>query len=212
MLSLRVTCFLLLSTPKQCCCLVYVHRLKSLGEGCKVWSSSAPNLGKSPKHAPMTAGFSSLNEMGESPLFFPRRLSIKKKKSKTSCENCPQPTSLLSLAEECCDLEESPGSLLPSETSSNGATEDSGSLWGNLGPNTVSVGGGSCQGPASLGSAVSYQDSVRRCGQRKKSDVLLLGCASLLASVALGQDLLQLGKLQVRGGHLWTVTRMFWLL
>lgn len=41
-------------------------RLKSLGEGCKVWSSSAPNLGKSPKHAPMTAGFSSLNEMGES--------------------------------------------------------------------------------------------------------------------------------------------------
>lgn len=43
-----------------------VRRLKSLGEGCKVWSSSAPNLGKSPKHAPMTAGFSSLNEMGES--------------------------------------------------------------------------------------------------------------------------------------------------
>lgn len=43
-----------------------VCRLKSLGEGCKVWSSSAPNLGKSPKHAPMTAGFSSLNEMGES--------------------------------------------------------------------------------------------------------------------------------------------------
>lgn len=42
-------------------------RLKSLGEGCKVWSSSAPNLGKSPKHAPMTAGFSSLNEMGEFP-------------------------------------------------------------------------------------------------------------------------------------------------
>uniref|UniRef100_A0A671PY52 Mitogen-activated protein kinase kinase kinase 10 n=1 Tax=Sinocyclocheilus anshuiensis TaxID=1608454 RepID=A0A671PY52_9TELE len=40
-------------------------KLKSLGEG-KVLSSSAPNLGKSPKHAPMTAGFSSLNEMGES--------------------------------------------------------------------------------------------------------------------------------------------------
>lgn len=43
----------------------HLCRLKSLGEGCKVWSSSAPNLGKSPKHAPMTAGFSSLNEMGE---------------------------------------------------------------------------------------------------------------------------------------------------
>ncbi|KAG8001983.1 Mitogen-activated protein kinase kinase kinase 10 [Nibea albiflora] len=80
------------------------EKLKSLGEGCKVWSSSAPNLGKSPKHAPMTAGFSSLNEM-----------------------------------EECCEFEESPGSLLPSETSSNGAVEDSGSLWGSLGPNTLSA-------------------------------------------------------------------------
>lgn len=49
---------------------VCVCRLKSLGEGCKVWSSSAPNLGKSPKHAPMTAGFSSLNEMGEFSFLF----------------------------------------------------------------------------------------------------------------------------------------------
>ncbi|KAG5837222.1 hypothetical protein ANANG_G00237030 [Anguilla anguilla] len=40
-------------------------RLKSLGEGCKQWSSSAPNLGKSPKHIPMSGGFSSLNEMEE---------------------------------------------------------------------------------------------------------------------------------------------------
>ncbi|XP_037316438.2 mitogen-activated protein kinase kinase kinase 10 [Pungitius pungitius] len=127
------------------------EKLKSLGEGCKVWSSSAPNLGKSPKHAPMTAGFSSLNEM-----------------------------------EECSEFEESPGSLLPSETSSNGAAEDSGSPWGNLGPNPV----------PNVGNA-SNQDSLRRCSQRKKSDMLLLGCASLLASVALGQDLLQLGKLQV---------------
>uniref|UniRef100_H3CQM1 Mitogen-activated protein kinase kinase kinase n=1 Tax=Tetraodon nigroviridis TaxID=99883 RepID=H3CQM1_TETNG len=132
------------------------EKLKSLGEGCKVWSSSAPNLGKSPKHAPMTAGFSSLNEMGES------------------------------------STDESPGSLQPSETSSNGAVEDSGSLWSSLGSSTVSAANGSCQG-----SAVSYQDSARRCSQRKKSDMLLLGCASLLASVALGQDLLQLGTLQV---------------
>ncbi|KAF7668934.1 hypothetical protein LDENG_00269400 [Lucifuga dentata] len=137
------------------------EKLKSLGEGCKVWSSSAPNLGKSPKHAPMTAGFSSLNEM-----------------------------------EECGEFEESPGSLMPSETSSNGAMEDSGSFWSSLGssmvPNT-----GSCQGHGGLGTGVSYQDSLRRCSQRKKSDVLFLGCASLLASVGLGQDLLQLGKLQV---------------
>lgn len=108
------------------------------------------------------------------------------------------------LTEECCEFEESPGSLQPSETSSNGAMEDSGSLWGSLGPNTVSAVGSSCQGPVGLGSGVSYQDSLRRCSQRKKSDMLLLGCASLLASVALGQDLLQLGKLQV-GGELPTV-------
>ncbi|CAB1347569.1 unnamed protein product, partial [Coregonus sp. 'balchen'] len=95
-------------------------RLKSLGDGCKVWSSSAPNLGKSPKHAPMTAGFSSLNEM-----------------------------------------------------------EEGGPSWSGLGPGL---------GPAGLGSGVGYQDSLRRCSQRKKSDLLLLGCASLLASVGLGDE------------------------
>ncbi|KAM6933462.1 mitogen-activated protein kinase kinase kinase 10 [Xenentodon cancila] len=140
------------------------EKLKSLGEGCKVYSSSAPNLGKSPKHAPMTAGFSSLNEM-----------------------------------EECCEFEESPGSLQPSETSSNGGMEDSGSLWGGLGPNTGPAAGSilSCPASGGLATGVSYQESARRCSQRKKSDMLLLGCASLLASVGLGQDLLQLGKLQV---------------
>uniref|UniRef100_A0A3Q3G954 mitogen-activated protein kinase kinase kinase n=1 Tax=Labrus bergylta TaxID=56723 RepID=A0A3Q3G954_9LABR len=145
------------------------EKLKSLGEGCKVWSSSAPNLGKSPKHAPMTAGFSSLNEMGKSSIF----------------------------TSECGEFEESPGSMQPSETSSNGATEDSGSLWSSLGPNTLPASVGSCQGSgSSLWTGASYQDSLRRSSQRKKSDMLLLGCASLLASVGFGQDLLQLGKLQ----------------
>ena len=92
--------------------------------------------------------------------------------------------------------------MLPSETSSNGAVEDSGPLWGSPGPNMTPAVGvsntSSCQGTGGLGSGMSYQDSLRRCNQRKKSDILLLGCASLLASVALGQDLLQLGKLQVR--------------
>lgn len=106
-------------------------------------------------------------------------------------------------SEECCDLEESPGSLQPSETSSNGAVEDSGSLWSSLGSNTMSAASGSCQGSVGLGPGVSYQDSARRCSQRKKCDTLLLGCASLLASVALGQDLLQLGKLQVRPERRW---------
>ncbi|XP_029026712.1 mitogen-activated protein kinase kinase kinase 10 [Betta splendens] len=138
-------------------------KLKSLGEGSKVWSSSAPNLGKSPKHAPMTAGFSSLNEM-----------------------------------EECCESEESPGSLLPSETSSNGGMDDSGPLWSSLGSGAASAAAGTAApGAGGLGAGVSSQDSLRRCSQRKKSDTLLLGCAALLASVALGQDLLQLGRLQV---------------
>ncbi|CAL1570535.1 unnamed protein product [Knipowitschia caucasica] len=131
------------------------EKLKSLGEGSKVWSSSAPNLGKSPKHAPMTAGFSSLNEM-----------------------------------EECSELEESPISLMPSDNSSNGAVEDSGSLWSSLGSGCVHSTGTSALG--------SYQgDTLRRCSQRKKNDMLLLGCGSLLASVGLGQDLYQMGKLQM---------------
>ncbi|XP_068601472.1 mitogen-activated protein kinase kinase kinase 10 [Brachionichthys hirsutus] len=138
------------------------EKLKSLGEGCKVWSSSAPNLGKSPKHAPMTAGFSSLNEM-----------------------------------EEHSEFEESPGSLLPSETSSNGAVEDSAPPWSSLGSNTAMAVSGCSQGPGGLGSGVGSQDSLRRSSQRKKSDIFLLGCAALLSAVGLGQDLMQLGKLQV---------------
>uniref|UniRef100_A0A3B4V414 Mitogen-activated protein kinase kinase kinase n=1 Tax=Seriola dumerili TaxID=41447 RepID=A0A3B4V414_SERDU len=110
------------------------EKLKSLGEGCKVWSSSAPNLGKSPKHAPMTAGFSSLNEMGEHCVFYYKMCITNLYLISTLF------ISLFFLSiEECGEFEESPGSLLPSETSSNGA--------------------------------------------RKKSDMLLLGCASLLASV-----------------------------
>uniref|UniRef100_A0A667XUB5 mitogen-activated protein kinase kinase kinase n=1 Tax=Myripristis murdjan TaxID=586833 RepID=A0A667XUB5_9TELE len=102
--------------------------------------------------------------------------------------------------EECCEFEESPGSLMPSEPSSNGAMEETGSLWSGLGPGVVPGAGGShagtCLGPGGLGTGMGYQDSLRRCSQRKKSDLLFLGCASLLTSVALGQDLLQLGKLQ----------------
>lgn len=76
--------------------------------------------------------------------------------------------------------------------------DDSGSLW-----SSPSATGGSCQGSVGQGLGVNYQESARRCSQRKKSDMLLLGCASLLASVALGQDLLQLGKLQVRPEGKW---------
>ncbi|KAJ8405865.1 hypothetical protein AAFF_G00313020 [Aldrovandia affinis] len=118
-------------------------KLNSLGDGCKQWSSSAPNLGKSPKHTPMCAAFSSLNEM-----------------------------------EEGCEPQDSPVSQVPLEVHSNGAGEE-------VGPPCAG------QGPGA-----GAQDPSRRCSQRKRSDLLLLGCASLLASVALGQNLLQLGCLQ----------------
>uniref|UniRef100_A0A8C9R796 Mitogen-activated protein kinase kinase kinase n=1 Tax=Scleropages formosus TaxID=113540 RepID=A0A8C9R796_SCLFO len=111
--------------------------LKSLGEGCKQWSSSAPNLGKSPKHTPMCAAFSSLNEM-----------------------------------EEHCESQDSVVSQMSMEADSNGGMED---------------GGPSAGAP----------DVSRRCSQRKKSDLVLLGCASLLASVGLGHDLQQLGRMQL---------------
>ena len=106
-----------------------------------------------------------------------------------------------SLTEECGALEESPGSLPNTASRSNGAVGDGGSLWSMGGPGT-GPGPGACLGPGGLGpgglgAQVGSQDSLRRCSQRKKSDVLLLGCASLLASVALGQDLLQLGRIQV---------------
>lgn len=177
----------------ECCA---VCRLKSLGEGSKVWSSSAPNLGKSPKHAPMTAGFSSLNEMGESL----RYVIICASLTLVTRNNLMFVLFSL-LPEECGEFEESPGSLLPSEASSNGAMEDSGSLWSSVGSSTMCAVGNTNLGPGGLGTGVSYQDSLRRCSQRKKSDMSLLGCASLLAAVALGQDLLQFGKLQVGTGH-----------
>lgn len=50
-------------TPSPQLC--FPCRLKALGEGSKQWSSSAPNLGKSPKHTPIAPGFASLNEMGK---------------------------------------------------------------------------------------------------------------------------------------------------
>ncbi|KAH1180608.1 hypothetical protein KIL84_001542 [Mauremys mutica] len=94
--------------------------LKALGEGSKQWSSSAPNLGKSPKRAPMTGGFASLTEMEEH-------------------------------AEAGGSAPQSPAELPPSTEGPRGA------------------------------------------GPHKRSAVALLGCASVLAAVALGSDLLELG-------------------
>nr|DBA20802.1 TPA: hypothetical protein GDO54_017545 [Pyxicephalus adspersus] len=117
--------------------------LKALGEGSKQWSSSAPNLGKSPKHTPMSVGFASLTEMEE---YADNEGSVPQSPYSTQ--------SYLTLP-------------LQSDTRSN--NEDS-----------------------SL-SAASSSDSPKRNSQsRRKSELVLLGCASLLAAVALGTDLAEL--------------------
>ncbi|XP_075043166.1 mitogen-activated protein kinase kinase kinase 10 [Mixophyes fleayi] len=119
------------------------ERLKSLGEGSKQWSNSAPNLGKSPKHTPISVGFASLTEMEE---YVDNEGSV------------PQsPYSTQSYL------------TLPLQSDARSYTEDS-----------------------SL-SATSSSDSPKRSSQsRRKSELVLLGCASLLAAVALGSDLAEL--------------------
>ncbi len=72
----------------------------------------------------------------------------------------------------------SPGRLAP-ELGSNGAMEEVG------------------LGSAGVGPGMGSHDSGRRYSQRKKSDLLLLGCASILAAVGLGSDIFQLGRQQV---------------
>lgn len=43
----------------------FFFSLKSLVDGYKQWSSSAPNLGKGPRSSPALPGFTSLTEMGK---------------------------------------------------------------------------------------------------------------------------------------------------
>ncbi|XP_072919950.1 mitogen-activated protein kinase kinase kinase 10 [Hemitrygon akajei] len=116
------------------------ERLKSLGDGSKFWSSSAPSLGKSPRHLPITMGFASLTEMeGLTP--------------STGGSHHPL---------------QSPG-LQDSEGST---AEECPALMPGLG------------------------ESPSRGAHRRKRDLALLGCASILSSVGLGLDLLELGRQQ----------------
>ncbi|XP_044524532.1 mitogen-activated protein kinase kinase kinase 10 [Gracilinanus agilis] len=113
------------------------ERLKALGEGCKQWSSSAPNLGKSPKHMPMAPGFSSLTEMEEFA-----------EADGTSVPPSPYtPPSYLTLP-------------LPPEAPT--------SPWETPPP---------AAGPPGRGGA-----------PRKRSELALLRCATILGAVALGSD------------------------
>ncbi|XP_053329681.1 mitogen-activated protein kinase kinase kinase 10 [Spea bombifrons] len=119
------------------------EKLKSLAEGSKQWSNSAPNLGKSPKPAPISGGFASLTEMEE---------------YVDSDDSVPQsPYSTQSYL------------TLPLQSDPRRPAEDS------------------------LASAASSSDSPKRGSQaRRKSELVLLGCASLLAAVALGSDLVEM--------------------
>ncbi|XP_069764288.1 mitogen-activated protein kinase kinase kinase 10 [Narcine bancroftii] len=119
-------------------------RLKSLGDGSRFWSSSAPSLGKSPRHLPVTMGFASLTEMeGQTPS-----------------------------AGGFHHLLQSP--LPPGPQDSEGSGVD--------------------DSPAVH---VGLSETLRRSAQRRRRDLVLLGCANILSSVALGWDLLELGKQQV---------------
>ncbi|KAM6428485.1 mitogen-activated protein kinase kinase kinase 10 isoform 2-T2 [Liasis olivaceus] len=112
------------------------ERLKSLAEGSKQWSSSAPNLGKSPKHVPLAVGFASLTEMEE----------VTEKETSTSHPPDQPPLSL--------------GVRLQ---------------------------------PLPLAAEVPKWASAslhRR--RRRRSELVLLGCASILASIALGVELAEL--------------------
>ncbi|XP_053577768.1 mitogen-activated protein kinase kinase kinase 10 [Bombina bombina] len=120
------------------------ERLKALGEGSKQWSNSAPNLGKSPKHQPISVGFASLTEMEE---YVDGEGSV------------PQsPFSTQSYL------------TLPLNSDDKNQAEDT-----------------------AVSASSSLSDSPKRSSQsRKKSELFLLGCASLLAAVALGSDLTEL--------------------
>ncbi|KAL1769600.1 mitogen-activated protein kinase kinase kinase 10 [Sigmodon hispidus] len=114
------------------------ERLKALGEGSKQWSSSAPNLGKSPKHTPMAPGFASLNEMEEFA-------------EADEGNSTPSPYSTPSYLKVPLPAEPSPCAQAPWEP------------------------------PAATPSRPGH-------GARRRCDLALLGCATLLGAVGLGAD------------------------
>ncbi|XP_072405595.1 mitogen-activated protein kinase kinase kinase 10 [Chiloscyllium punctatum] len=120
-------------------------RLRCLGDGSKFWSSSAPSLGKTPRHIPITMGFASLTEMeGQSPVGG-RFQSPSQSPVTLGCQD--------------------------SETS---LTDDSSPV---------------THGPTA--------DSFKRSPQRRRNELVLLGCANILSSVALSCDLVSLGRQQM---------------
>ncbi|XP_058136230.1 mitogen-activated protein kinase kinase kinase 10 isoform X2 [Dasypus novemcinctus] len=116
------------------------ERLKGLGEGSKQWSSSAPNLGKSPKHTPIAPGFASLNEMEEFAEVDGGGSVPASPHSTPSYLNVPLPA------------QPSPGARAPWEPAAAAPPARSGP------------------------------------GARRRCELALLGCATLLGAVGLGAD------------------------
>ncbi|XP_040832248.1 mitogen-activated protein kinase kinase kinase 10 isoform X1 [Ochotona curzoniae] len=116
------------------------ERLKALGEGSKQWSSSAPNLGKSPRHTPIAPAFASLNEMEEFA------------EADRGSSVPPSPYSTPSYLSVPLPAEPSPGARTP---------------WDPV--------------PAAAPTRAGHS-------ARRRCDLALLGCATLLGAVGLGAD------------------------
>ncbi|XP_043929906.1 mitogen-activated protein kinase kinase kinase 9 [Protopterus annectens] len=136
--------------------------LRPLVDGNRQWSSSSPNLGKTPKIAQALPGFSSLTEM----------------------ENEDS---------ECFkdELGKLPESVSPSQpylcTPFHRSDDGDGIMTDNN------------EDPTPVNSATSTPqstptNSLKRCCQRKKTEMVLLGCGAILAAVGLGYDLLEAGR------------------
>ncbi|XP_078097928.1 mitogen-activated protein kinase kinase kinase 10 [Mustelus asterias] len=111
-------------------------RLRSLGDGSKFWSSSAPSLGKTPRHVPITMGFASLTEM------------------------------------------EGPNLQTPNQS-----------------PFVITFPDGEAS-VSDESSPVTHTPSNKHSSPCRRGDLVFLGCANILSSVALSCDLLMLGRQQ----------------
>uniref|UniRef100_A0A4W3K0W2 mitogen-activated protein kinase kinase kinase n=1 Tax=Callorhinchus milii TaxID=7868 RepID=A0A4W3K0W2_CALMI len=148
--------------------------LKQLVDGTKQWSSSAPNLGKTHRIVAPMPGFNSLTEMGNGKISRTKWQVIDHEDSEalkdfTRLQQFALPNhSYLTLPYSRNEEQE-------------GAVSD-----GNEEATPVNS--------ATSTPQATPTNSLKRSQQRKKSDVVLVGCGAVLAAVALGCDLLELGK------------------
>uniref|UniRef100_A0A452I5X4 mitogen-activated protein kinase kinase kinase n=1 Tax=Gopherus agassizii TaxID=38772 RepID=A0A452I5X4_9SAUR len=147
--------------------------LKSLVDGYKQWSSSAPNLGKVQRTTPALPGFTSLAEMGM--VFF-------------ICFAEDEDSECLNGDEVHTSPERSPSYLcIPFQKS------------GDLdGPPSDANEESTPMNSATSTPQLTPTNSLKRSGsQHKQWEIALLGCGAVLAAAGLGFDLLEAGKCQL---------------